>query len=128
MWGRAPWKSGRNRHAGGEWMCCRSVLTRKCRFPPHVRRAVDRAITKNSEAPARGLPELRVAIAEKVGTEIGHTVDPDRNVLIANGAMQALNLVFRATLDPGDEVIIPSPCYFFGGCVALAGGRLCTCR
>ena len=90
--------------------------------PPHVRRAVDRAITKNSEAPARGLPELRVAIAEKVGTEIGHTVDPDRNVLIANGAMQALNLVFRATLDPGDEVIIPSPCYFFGGCVALAGG------
>jgi aminotransferase len=36
--------------------------------------------------------------------------------------MQALNITFRTILDPGDEVIIPTPCYYFQGCVALAGG------
>ena len=90
---------------------------------PEAVEAVVREIRLNREAPSRGLPELCEAVAERIGAEVGHAVDPESEVLITNGSMQALNLVFRATLDPGDEVIIPAPCYFFGGCVELAGGR-----
>ena len=90
---------------------------------PEAVEAVVSEIRQNREAPSRGLPELCEAVAERIGGEIGHPVDPESEVLVTNGSMQALNLVFRATVDPGDEVIIPSPCYFFGGCVELAGGR-----
>jgi aspartate/methionine/tyrosine aminotransferase len=89
---------------------------------PHEVEAVQREMGQNRETPARGLLELRAAVADYVGEEIGRGVDAETEVLISNGAMQALNFVFRSILNPGDEVIIPSPCYFFGGCVALAGG------
>jgi aspartate/methionine/tyrosine aminotransferase len=36
--------------------------------------------------------------------------------------MHALNLTFRAMLQPGDEVLVPTPCYFFGGLIERAGG------
>ena len=90
---------------------------------PEAVETVAREIRLNREAPSRGLPELREVVADRIGAEIGQPVDPEADVLITNGSMQALNLVFRAILDPGDEVIIPAPCYFFGGCVELAGGR-----
>lgn len=90
---------------------------------PEATEAVVREIRDNREAPSRGLPELREAVADRIGDEIGQPVDPESEVLVTSGSMQALNLVFRATINPGDEVIIPSPCYFFGGCVELAGGR-----
>ena len=90
---------------------------------PEAVEAVVREARLNREAPSRGLPELSRVVAERVGAEIGQPVDPESDVLITNGSMQALNLVFRAILDPGDEVIIPAPCYFFGGCVEMAGGR-----
>ena len=90
---------------------------------PEALEAVAREIRLNREAPSRGLPELCEAVAERIGAEIEQPLDPEADVLITNGSMQALNLVFRAILDPGDEVIIPAPCYFFGGCVEMAGGR-----
>ena len=89
---------------------------------PHVVTAAEQAIAENRETPSRGLPRLRRAIAHQVGMEIGRKIDPDTEVLATNGAMQALNIVFRVLLNPGDEVVIPSPCYFFHGCVQLAGG------
>lgn len=89
---------------------------------PEAVEAVVREIRLNREAPSRGLPDLCAVVAERIGAEIGQPVAPESEVLITNGSMQALNLVFRAILDPGDEVIIPAPCYFFGGCVELAGG------
>lgn len=90
---------------------------------PEAIEAVVHEVRLNREAPSRGLPELREVVADRIGAEIGQPVDPEAEVLITNGSMQALNLVFRAILDPGDEVIIPAPCYFFGGCVEMAGGR-----
>ena len=36
--------------------------------------------------------------------------------------MHALSLTFRALLEPGDEVIVPTPCYFFAGLIERAGG------
>ncbi|HEV8638257.1 MAG TPA: pyridoxal phosphate-dependent aminotransferase [Chloroflexota bacterium] len=91
-------------------------------LPPHVVAAAERAIAENREAPSRGLSWLRRAAAEQVGREIGRSIDPETEVLVTNGAMQALNLVCRTLLEPGDEVLIAAPCYFFHGCVRLAGG------
>jgi aminotransferase len=84
--------------------------------------AVDEAMRRNAETPSRGTQSLCEAVATQVGSELGRTINPTRQVLITNGGMQALNITFRTILDPGDEVIIPSPCYYFQGCVALAGG------
>jgi aspartate/methionine/tyrosine aminotransferase len=91
-------------------------------LPSHVCEAAVRAMRENRESPSRGVPSLREAISADVGAELGRAIDPEREVLIANGAMHALNLVFRSIIRPGDEVIVPCPCYFFHGCVELAGG------
>ena len=68
--------------------------------------------------PSRGHLELREAIARSLPAP----ADPEREILVTNGAMHALSLVFRALLDAGDEVIVPTPCYFFAGLVERAGG------
>ena len=91
--------------------------------PPEVAEAVVAELSRNREAPSRGLPELLEALVEYLAGEIGIALDPDANILVTNGAMQGINVVFRAILDPGDEVLVPAPCFFFGGCVELAGGR-----
>ena len=68
--------------------------------------------------PSRGHLELRAAIARSLPA----AADPERELLVTNGAMHALSLVFRALLEAGDEVVVPTPCYFFAGLVERAGG------
>jgi aspartate/methionine/tyrosine aminotransferase len=68
--------------------------------------------------PSRGDPALREAIARTLPAP----ADPASEILVTNGAMHALSLTFRALLEPGDEVIVPTPCYFFSGLVERAGG------
>jgi aminotransferase len=91
-------------------------------MPEHIRRAAMDAI-EVSDPPrdTRGLPELRGAIASQLGVEQGLTVDADANLLITHGAMHGLNLVLRALIGRGDEVVIPSPCFFFEGAVQHSG-------
>jgi aspartate/methionine/tyrosine aminotransferase len=91
-------------------------------LPAHVLEAAKRAMRENQESPSRGLRSLREAIADDIRPELGRAVDPESEVLVTNGAMHALNLVFRSILRPGDEVVVPAPCYFFHGCIELAGG------
>src|SRR5438477_10982044 len=61
-------------------------------MPPHVVEAASRAARRPAYAPTHGWRELRVAIAERISVEIEHPVDPDRQVLITVGGMQALHL------------------------------------
>jgi aminotransferase len=93
-------------------------------LPGHVlsalRSAADRTLVP---PPSRGLPELREAIAGKLSAENGATVDPEHEVIVTNGAMQAVNVICRSLLNPGDEVLVPSPSFFFYGMVELAGGQ-----
>ena len=71
---------------------------------------------------ASGLAELKAAIARKLEEENGLNVTPE-NILVCNGAKQALYQTMQAMLDPGDEVLIPSPCWVtFPEAVKLAGG------
>lgn len=89
-------------------------------LPPHVREAA-RAATVEEHAvtpPSRGHLALREAIARTLPAP----ADPERQILVTNGAMHALNLTFRALLEPGDEVIVPTPSYFFQGLIERAGG------
>ena len=88
-------------------------------LPPHVRDAAAAALDEHTVTPpSRGHLELREAIARSLPAP----ADPEREILVTNGAMHALSLVFRALLDAGDEVIVPTPCYFFAGLVERAGG------
>ncbi|WP_018654805.1 pyridoxal phosphate-dependent aminotransferase [Actinomadura flavalba] len=72
--------------------------------------------------PAGGLPELRQAIAEKTERDSGYTVDASQ-VLVTNGGKQAVYEAFAALLDPGDEVIVPTPYWTtYPESIKLAGG------
>lgn len=57
-----------------------------------------------------GLPELREAIARFYATKLGAPVDPQR-VIVTSGASGALLLAAMALVNPGDEVLMPDPCY-----------------
>ena len=52
-------------------------------------------------------------LREAIARSLPAPADPEREILVTNGAMHALSLTFRALLEPGDEVIVPTPCYFF---------------
>ena len=69
----------------------------------------------------RGLPELRERLAGIVGAT-GRAVDGEHELVVTNGAMHALGLCFRSLLEPGDEVVVPAPCFFFEGPIRAAGG------
>jgi aminotransferase len=58
-----------------------------------------------------GLLELRQAIATSLDRQYGVEYSPQNEVLITVGVSEGLDLALRAVLNPGDEVIIPEPCY-----------------
>jgi aspartate aminotransferase len=73
-------------------------------------------------SPAGGLPELKQAIAEKTKRDSGYQVDPSQ-VLVTNGGKQAVYESFATLLDPGDEVIVPTPFWTtYPEAIRLAGG------
>jgi aspartate aminotransferase len=73
-------------------------------------------------SPTAGLPELRAAIAAKTARDSGLEVRPSQ-VLVANGGKQAIYNAFATLLDPGDEVLVPSPYWVtYPEAIALAGG------
>jgi aspartate/methionine/tyrosine aminotransferase len=92
--------------------------------PEHIIRAAQEAAAHAYSAPARGLPLLRGAICQQLSAECGIAIDPESEVLITNGGMNALHIVFLTLLEPGDEVIVPSPCFFLEGLVQGLGARL----
>jgi len=72
--------------------------------------------------PAGGLPELKTAIAEKTERDSGYKVEPSQ-VLVTNGGKQAVYEAFAALLDPGDEVLVPTPYWTtYPESIKLAGG------
>lgn len=74
----------------------------------NLKKAIDE--NKNRYTVTQGIESLRKKIAQKLGKENKIKVAAE-NVLITSGTSGAIDLLFRAALDPGDEVIIPDP-YF----------------
>ena len=72
--------------------------------------------------PTPGLPELREAIVKKTKRDSNYEITADQ-VLVTNGGKQAVYQSFASILDPGDEVLLPSPYWTtYPECVKLAGG------
>ena len=92
--------------------------------PPHIKQAMKKAIDDglNYYSPSEGLKELREAVAEKE-TIVGHARIEARDVIVTQGVSEAIFFLMGAMVDPGDEVLMPGPCYspyvaytkFFGG-------------
>jgi aspartate aminotransferase len=80
--------------------------------PEHVVEAAHEAarMGRTRYAPNAGLPELREALADKVAWRNGYEARPDQ-VVVTQGGIQALYLVLRALLEPGDEVLLPDPAW-----------------
>ncbi len=81
--------------------------------PQHISEAAIRAIRDNlvsAYSPVPGLPELREAIAEKLRRDNGIEATA-AEVLVTVGAIEGLFAAVLAVVDPGDEVIMPSPTY-----------------
>ncbi|MFB9311225.1 aspartate aminotransferase [Agromyces hippuratus] len=73
--------------------------------------------------PAAGLPELREAVAAKTLRDSGLEVSPGQ-VVVTNGGKQAVYQAFQTLLDPGDEVLVPTPYWTtYPEAIKLAGGR-----
>lgn len=72
----------------------------------------------------RGLLELREEIVRLLLRDHQVSYDPKKEVLITVGVSEALDLALRTVVSPGDEVLIPEPCYVsYKACVTLAGGN-----
>ena len=92
--------------------------------PDNVKIAAMRAIIegRTKYAPITGIPELREAICRKLERENGLGYAPDE-VLVCSGGKQVIYNALTATLDPGDEVVIPAPFWVsYPDMVLLAGG------
>ncbi|MBL8951306.1 MAG: aminotransferase class I/II-fold pyridoxal phosphate-dependent enzyme [Myxococcaceae bacterium] len=80
--------------------------------PPHLVEAVERAMRdgKNGYAPSAGLLAARTAVANDAVKRGMSQVTPG-DVFITAGVSEAIDLVLTATLEPGDEVLLPCPGY-----------------
>lgn len=93
--------------------------------PKHIKEAAVRAIDDNFSfySPVPGYMSLRKAIAEKLSHENGLSFEPSQ-IVVGNGAKHALCNVIMATVNPGDEVIIPTPAWVsYIEMVKLAEGK-----
>jgi aspartate/methionine/tyrosine aminotransferase len=93
--------------------------------PGYIVEAAQRACAEprfHKYTPAAGLPELREAVAAKTARDSGYQVSASQ-VLITNGGKQAVYEAFATLLDPGDEVLLPTPYWTtYPEVIALAGG------
>ena len=93
--------------------------------PGYIVEAAQRACAEprfHKYSPTAGLPELRDAVAAKTARDSGLQVSPSQ-VLITNGGKHAVYQSFASLLDPGDEVLLPTPYWTsYPEAIALAGG------
>src|SRR5438094_5248071 len=93
--------------------------------PDYIVEAAQRACAQprfHKYTPAAGLPELREAVAAKTARDSSYQVSASQ-VLITNGGKHAVYQTFATLLDPGDEVLLPTPYWTtYPEAIALAGG------
>jgi len=85
--------------------------------------AATKVVANHRYTPSPGLPELRQAIVDKTKRDSHYEITVDQ-VLVTNGGKQAVYQAFATILDPGDEVILPSPFWTtYPEAIKLAGGK-----
>ncbi|MFC2012066.1 aminotransferase class I/II-fold pyridoxal phosphate-dependent enzyme [Chloroflexota bacterium] len=94
--------------------------------PWHISEAAIASLEKGYTmyTPNAGMPELRQELSRYLENQYGVKYNPDNELLITVGVSEALDLTMRALLNPGDEVIMPDPCYVaYDSCVILSEGK-----
>lgn len=94
--------------------------------PDFIKRAGVEAIQAdfNGYTHSRGLLALRQAIARYVDRKYGLTYDPEEEIIVTSGPTQALFSSLISLINPGDQVLVPSPHYvIYSTQVTLAGGQ-----
>ena len=95
-------------------------------IPVQAREAMEKALRDGLThyTASTGIPVLREAIFRKVTTENMLKVADAEHVVVTNGGMHGLYILFRALLEPGDEVILPDPMWTeIAENIRLAGGK-----
>ncbi|MCY9588578.1 aromatic amino acid aminotransferase [Paenibacillus chitinolyticus] len=93
--------------------------------PAHIVEAAQKALQagRTVYTPNAGLPELRKAAADFVGSKYGLSYDGGSEVIVTTGASEALDITLRTILTPGAEVILPGPIYpGYEPLIRLCGG------
>jgi aspartate/methionine/tyrosine aminotransferase len=84
--------------------------------------AATKVVANHRYTPTPGLPDLRDAIVAKTKRDSNYEITTDQ-VLVTNGGKQSVYQAFASIIDPGDEVLLPSPYWTtYPECVKLAGG------
>ena len=84
--------------------------------------AATKVVANHRYTPTPGLPDLRDAIVAKTKRDSNYEITADQ-VLVTNGGKQAVYQAFATIVNPGDEVLLPSPYWTTSPeCVKLAGG------
>ena len=85
--------------------------------------AAAKVVANHRYTPTPGLPELREAIVAKTKRDSNYEITVDQ-VLVTNGGKQAVYQAFASIVDPGDEVLLPSPFWTtYPEAIKLAGGK-----
>jgi aspartate/methionine/tyrosine aminotransferase len=92
--------------------------------PAHIKEAAKRALDEGKVhySSNYGIPELRQAIAEKLKQENDLSFDPSE-IIVTVGTTESISMTMMALLSPGDEVLVPDPCwvtYFYAARMAGA--------
>lgn len=93
--------------------------------PWPIREAAIRSLEKGqtSYTSNLGLESLRIAISGYVEKQFRTSYDPKKEILVTVGVSEALDIAFRAVLNPGDEVLYHQPCYVsYGPSITMAYG------
>ncbi|MBO8464302.1 MAG: aminotransferase class I/II-fold pyridoxal phosphate-dependent enzyme [Firmicutes bacterium] len=93
--------------------------------PWHIREEAIYSLEKGitSYTSNAGLMELRSEIAKYTKRHLGLTYHPKDEVIVTVGGSEAIDIALRAMLNPGDEVLMPEPCYVsYLPCIKLANG------
>lgn len=87
-----------------------------------ARRAIEEGHTRYTSNV--GMPELRDAIANKLKHENGIQADPEKEIIVTSGATQSIFILMNVLLNPGEEVILPTPLFTaYRYCATLAGAN-----
>ncbi|NGM90702.1 pyridoxal phosphate-dependent aminotransferase, partial [Parapusillimonas sp. SGNA-6] len=118
-------KLGRELAAKGINVISLSVGEPDFNTPDHVKEAAKKALDENYTrySPVPGYPDLRQAIVNKLKNE--NNLDYDiSQIVVSTGAKQSLSNVILTLINPGDEVIIPTPYWVsYSEMVTLAEGK-----
>ncbi|AZK48206.1 aminotransferase class I/II-fold pyridoxal phosphate-dependent enzyme [Paenibacillus lentus] len=94
--------------------------------PWHVREACVYSLERGytSYTSNAGTPELREAIAEYLYNGFDVKYDPKDEILVTVGGSEAIDLALRALIEPGDEILVPAPCYISYSPISFISGGI----